>query len=146
MKGRCRIVTGLVVRAGTNRGRHRHGLGAHEPGDPVHHVNAVAQPHTAAVIAAAVLRPAVGEVPVLGHVAHDGDQGSQLPGVQDFLRFDVHGQEVVGQTHHQLYVVGAGGCDHLVALLQRERHGLLDQYVLAGVERIHAQPMVQLVT
>ena len=73
-------------------------------------------------------------------------RGPKLPGVQDFLRFDVHRQEVVGQTHHQLYVVGAGGCDHLVALLQRERHGLLDQYVLAGVERIHAQPVVQVVT
>ena len=68
------VVAGLVVGACAHAGRDRNGLGSHQPGEAVDDVNAVGQPHAAAVEAAAVLRRPAGVVPVLGHVADDRHQ------------------------------------------------------------------------
>ena len=41
-------------------------------------------------------------------------------------------------------MVGGGGGDHRVAMLQAEGHGLLDQDVLARVEGVNGKAVVQL--
>ena len=145
MKAVAGIVGRLVVGARADRRRHRDRLRGHDPGEPVDDVDAVGQPHAAAVEAAAVLGPAGAAAPVLRHVAHRGDDRPQLPGVEDLLGLDAGGVEVLRQAHHQLDAVGARRFDHVVALLQGDGHRLLDQHVLAGVAGVDGQPLVELV-
>ena len=52
---------------------------------------------------------------------------------------------MLGLADHQLDAVAAGRLDHVVALCKREGHGLLDEHVLASVERVDREAVVELV-
>ena len=99
-KGRRRIVAGLVVRAGANGSRDRRGLRSHHPRESIDDVDAVGQPHAAAVEATAVLGPPPGEIPVFRHVADSRDHGAELAGVEDFLGLETSAVKVLRQPDH----------------------------------------------
>ena len=107
--------------------------------DPVGH------PHAAAVKPAAVLGPSATMPPLLGHVAYRSDGRSKRSGIQDFLRLDAGAIKMLRQAHHELDAIGRGGVDHVVALVQADRHGFLHQDVLAGVAGVHGKAVVKLV-
>ena len=144
-EGDAVVVAGLVVALGSDAGLDASGLGTDEPGKAIDDVDAVGHPVAAAVEAAAVLGPAVGIAPVLDRVANGSDERAKLAGVEDFLGFHIGAEEVLGEADHELDVVAAGGLNHVVALLKGEGHGLLDEDVLAGVEGIDGEAVVELV-
>ena len=51
---------------------------------------------------------------------------------------------MLGLADHELDVVVGGGFDHVVALLEAERHRLFDEDMLAGVAGVDGEAVVQL--
>ena len=108
-------------------------------------MHAVRKPHAAAVVAAAVLRAPPGKPPLLGHVTDHRHQRAQLAGIEDLLGLETGAVEVMNVSHHELDAASVCSGHHGVALLQTERHRLLYQHVLARVEAVDGEPMMQLV-
>ena len=53
--------------------------------------------------------------------------------------------EAAGKPYLQDLAAAALGLDHLIALIQSHGHGLFEQHVLAGVQRVDGERRVQVV-
>src|SRR5688572_25177360 len=92
-----------------------------------------------------LLRPAR-TVKVVGEVERgDHAQLAELPAFYQFPRTSYRGIKTVTMTHHELHTRLARRVDHAPALLEAERHRLLDQDVLAVLRREAGMLGVELV-
>ena len=68
----------------------------------------------------------------------EGDDPAQRAGGQDLLGLLVGRSQTLVMADHQALAALLGGGHHGLALLQRDRHRLLAQNVLAGLQRLDA--------
>jgi hypothetical protein len=75
---------------------------------------------------------------------HGGERLAQGAALDEIRHGNVFGPEAQHVGQHEDAAARFRCGDHLVALVQRERHGLLEQHMLAGIERGHCVVRVQI--
>src|SRR6185295_519196 len=79
---------------------------------------------------------------LLAELGREIPRVAELARTRDLSRFEVRAIEVQAISDHELHAVLLRRLDHRLAILARDRHGLFDEHVHAGIRGAHGVILV----